>query len=106
MTQRIFLSGPMTGLPEFNFPAFHAAADLLRTHGHHVENPAENPEPPCGTWEGWMRQAIGQLVRCDTIMLLQGWQDSRGARIEHDLATKLGLRIRHYRMFELTGEVA
>ena len=46
MTQRIFLSGPMSGLPEFNLPTFHAAADLLRTHGHHVENPAENPEPP------------------------------------------------------------
>nr|WP_233506461.1 MULTISPECIES: DUF4406 domain-containing protein [Comamonas] len=32
------------GLPEFNYPAFHAAAAVLRAQGHHVENLAENPQ--------------------------------------------------------------
>lgn len=38
---RIFISGPMTGLPDHNFPAFEAAAKRLRDDGHFVINPAE-----------------------------------------------------------------
>ncbi|MCY1527250.1 hypothetical protein D9M68_623110 [compost metagenome] len=40
--KRIYLAGPMTGLPEFNYPAFHAEAARLRALGYQVENPAEN----------------------------------------------------------------
>lgn len=38
---RIYVSGPMTGKPEFNYPAFNAAAKRLRDEGHFVINPAE-----------------------------------------------------------------
>lgn len=41
----VYLSGPMTGLPDFNYPAFHDAAQRLRSIGHRVESPAENPPP-------------------------------------------------------------
>lgn len=90
---KIYLAGPMTGLPEFNYPAFHAVARHLRGLGHEVENPAENPEPPCKSWEGYMRLAVAQLARCDTVALLPGWLASRGARLEHRLAVALGLRV-------------
>lgn len=93
---RVYIAGPMTGLPGDNYPAFHAAAQQLRQQGHHVENPAESAPPPCGgTWLGWMRQAVAQLVSCDEICLLPGWEHSRGARVEHELARGLGLRISH-----------
>ena len=39
-SKRIYISGPMTGMPEHNFPAFHAAADRLRKAGWSVVNPA------------------------------------------------------------------
>ena len=90
---KIYLAGPMTGLRDFNYPAFHAAAAKLRALGHEVLNPAENPRPPCGTWEGYMRMAVAQLVQCECIALLPGWTDSRGALIEHRLAQVLGMRV-------------
>ena len=44
---RVYISGPMSGLPELNFPAFHAAAASLRAKGLDVVNPAEiNAEHP------------------------------------------------------------
>ena len=38
---RLYIAGPMTGLPRFNYPAFHAAADVLRRMGHDAVSPAE-----------------------------------------------------------------
>jgi hypothetical protein len=91
--KKIYIAGPMTGLPELNYPAFHAAAATLRAQGHHVENPAENPVPCCGTWHGYMRLALKQLADCDAIQLLPGWERSRGAMIEFNLAKSLSLEI-------------
>lgn len=93
---RIYIAGPMTGLPDFNYPAFHAEAQRLRALGFHVENPAENAPPPCGTWHGYMRIAIPQLLSCEAICLLPGWPQSRGARIEHGLAIELGMSVLYH----------
>lgn len=82
----------MTGLPDFNYPAFHQRAQELREAGHEVLNPAENPDPPGKRWEDYMRLAIGQLIQCDAIHALEGWQQSRGARIEMELAQHLGMQ--------------
>jgi hypothetical protein len=92
--RRIYLAGPMTGIPDFNYPAFHAEAARLRQLGYHVENPAEGNVPPCGTWVGYMRNAIQQLMTCEAVALLPNWQKSRGALIEHGLAVNLGLPAR------------
>ena len=90
---RIYIAGAMSGLPELNYPAFHAAAKALRDLGYAVENPAENPVPPCESWEAYMRMALAQLVRCDEIHMLRGWSKSRGAKIEHQLAIDLGMLV-------------
>lgn len=89
----VYLSGPMSGLPEFNYPAFNAAAARLRALGYRVENPAENPEPPCGSWAGYMRFAVRQVALCGVIVLLPGWRESRGAMVEVFLAKVLGLEV-------------
>jgi len=88
---RVYIAGPMTGLPEFNYPAFNDAADKLRDAGHHVENPAENEAPPCESWKGYMRNAIAQLVKCDAVLVLEGWSNSRGANVEMKLAVSLDI---------------
>lgn len=91
--KRVYIAGPMTGLPGYNYAAFNAEAARLRQLGFAVENPAENPAPPCDTWLAYMRLAIAQLVRCDAVALLPGWRDSRGARVEEGLARSLGLQV-------------
>ncbi len=88
---RIYVAGPMTGFPQLNFPAFHAAAAELRAQGHHVENPAEINADPAAQWLDCMRADIARLATCDAVYLLPGWQNSRGARIEQSLAAGLGL---------------
>lgn len=90
---RIYVAGPMTGIPKLNFPAFHAAAAALRAEGHHVENPAEINADPEAQWLDCMRMDIARLVTCDAVYMLLGWEKSRGALVEHTLATGLGLHV-------------
>jgi hypothetical protein len=40
-----------------------------------------------------MRHGVSNLARCDGIALLQGWEASRGARLELDLADKLKIPV-------------
>lgn len=91
--KKIYIAGPMTGLPDNNYPAFHAAAVQLRAQGHMMADPAENEAPSCGTWLGYMRLALAQLILCDAVHLLPGWSRSRGAMVEFTLAKGLGLEV-------------
>lgn len=100
---RVYIAGPMTGLPDFNYPAFHAEAARLRSAGFEVENPADNPHPPCGSWNGYMRMAIRQLSHCDAVAFLPGWNGSRGARLEHRIALDLGLSVIYHEPPELSA---
>ena len=90
---RIYLSGPMTGLPELNFPAFHAAAALLRAEGREVVNPAEITLDATADWHACMRADVAALATCDAIALLPGWHTSRGAQLELHIAHRLGLAV-------------
>lgn len=90
---KYYLAGPMTGLPELNFPAFHSTAAWLRLRGDTVVNPAEiNPDVDAD-WTECMLEDIKQLSKCDAIYMLNGWTDSYGAQIEYLVAQKLGLYI-------------
>jgi len=86
---RTYLAGPMTDLPDYNYPAFNSEAERLRARGAHVENPAENPDQE--TWEAYLRQALTQMLTCERIHFLPGWTKSRGARLEHHVALQLGM---------------
>lgn len=91
---RVYLSGPMTGLPELNFPSFHAQADRLRALGYDVVNPAEiNPDASMA-WNECMRADIKALVDCDVIALLPGWTTSTGAHLELHISHRIGIQVR------------
>ncbi|NPT38564.1 DUF4406 domain-containing protein [Paraburkholderia xenovorans] len=92
---KLYLAGPMTGYPELNFPLFHAETARLRALGFQIVNPAELNEGNDGDWLACMRVDIAAIMteKCEGIALLPGWENSRGAPIEHRLIRDLGLRV-------------
>ena len=87
---RVYIAGKMSGLPNYNREAFNAAEDRLRANGFDVFNPAR-VEIEDGDWKDYMRKDIEQLVNCDLVAALPGWQKSQGACVEHDLCRTLGI---------------
>lgn len=90
---RVYLAGPMSGLPGWNYPAFHQAAAALRAAGYQVVNPAENGLPPEAHWEQHMRRDIAALLTCGRLALLPGWAASKGAVLEERIARQLGMTV-------------
>ena len=88
----VYLSGPMTGLADLNFPAFHAMAARLRSAGHAVINPAELDHPTT-EWRDCLRRDIVALMACDSVATLPGWEHSKGSRLEVLIADRLGMPV-------------
>ena len=89
----VYISGPMTGLPEFNYPAFFAKAAELRAEGRAVLSPALIVGGQDWEWRDWMREALKMQMEAEVVYMLPGWRKSRGARIERRLALILGQRV-------------
>lgn len=90
---RLYLAGPMSGLPDLNFPLFHAEAARLRGLGYDIVNPAEINVDPAAGWSACMRADIAQLVTCDGLALLPNWPQSIGAKLEYQIAITLGMLV-------------
>jgi hypothetical protein len=98
---KVYIAGPMQGIPEYNFPAFHAAACALEEIGYLVTNPAaihgemtadghyalgDRPRELTKSFACFMYTDICALAKCDAVVMLQGWEGSYGARIERMFA--------------------
>lgn len=114
---RLYVAGPMTGLPQFNYPAFDAAAKDLRSRGHDVVSPAEMDDPearalalasPDGdiaafenasgkTWGDLLARDVKIVAdEVDGVAVLDGWERSRGARLEVFVARLTGKQVLAY----------
>ena len=98
---RIYLAGPMRGYPDFNYPAFHEAAAELRGVGYSVFNPAEafdgDQSLPPSTY---LRHDFEEIVQnSEAMVLLPGWQESAGARVEVQIARAIQLPVYEYDYF-------
>jgi hypothetical protein len=112
---KYYLAGAMRGYKDFNFPAFHKAAAMLRAEGHEVFSPADNDISKHG--EDLFKSADGSeaeikskgfskrrafyddtryiCLEAEAIALLPGWENSAGAQAEWALAKALGLEFRY-----------
>lgn len=88
---RVYVAGPMTGLPRWNFDAFAEAAAWLRTRGAEVTSPHEidladgfDPDSDGAGFD--LRRAlerdVEEVLAADLVVLLDGWEDSPGALVE------------------------
>jgi hypothetical protein len=102
-----YISGPMTGMPDLNFPAFHKAAASLRASGYRVVNPAELDalDTQEMTWPEYMRRDIRALMDCTHIAMLPGWENSKGAKLEKHIADALGMRVMYVDHFSARTQV-
>lgn len=105
---KCYLAGPMRGIPAFNFPRFLTVAAELRAQGWEVFDPAQHDLN--GGFEPWaltghedlaslgfdLRRTLAAdlswlALEADAIVLLPGWEGSKGAVAEAALAVALGL---------------
>ena len=112
--KKVYISGPMRGIKNFNFPAFHAAEKILKGLGFETFNPARRDEEKYGPAVGQsetgdladMASVTGFNLRealaadCDwiakeatAIVVLPGWEKSKGAQAEVALGRAIGLDI-------------
>lgn len=90
---KVYLSGPMTGMPDLNWPAFNDQATRLRAMGYQVVSPAEINTDPSADWHQCLRNDLRALLDCDAMALLDGWQRSAGAHLEMHVAHRVGIEI-------------
>jgi hypothetical protein len=89
---KIYVAGPMTGLPGKNLAAFDAADRALSALGYVVINPARHDRThPGAEWRKYMRLAILDVMTAQGVALLPGWESSRGAKLEWRIADALGI---------------
>lgn len=89
--RKIYIAGPISGMPGNNLKAFCDAELALNEAGYVVLNPARLP---IGLEEReYMLICMSMVQVCDSVLMLSGWQRSQGAKAEHALAEKLGLNI-------------
>ena len=97
----VYISGPMSGIPDLNREAFATTAEILRERGHSVINPHDlSPErlpdeSDCDFYERCMQADLAALATCDSIQLLPGWEASKGACRELLRALELGKKVMH-----------
>ena len=91
----IYIAGPISNVDDWNFPSFNAMAKELREDGNEVVNPVEldGADPSTLIWHCCLRRDIVELMKCDTVVLLPGWSESKGAQLEHHIACELGMTI-------------
>lgn len=90
-----YIAGPMSGYPEFNYPAFFAMENKLRDLGvTDILNPVyiangETNHP----YDFYIRHSLGMLIQAQSIVMLNGWKGSKGAELEYHTAKTMGIPI-------------
>ncbi len=91
---KVFLSGPITGLPNENIKAFNKEAGRLRALGYDVITPHklfDDQEKSNFQWTDYMKRTVPEMLKCDLVACLDDWYNSKGSVIEVNLARELGI---------------
>ena len=88
---KIYISGPITGVEGY-LKRFDLAENALVAAGYEVVNPAKVNRylPESTTHDQYMEMSFVMLEMCDTVFFLEGWENSKGARMEFEYALERG----------------
>ena len=94
MKQKVYISGAIAHYDlEERRQAFDHAARYLSIKGYEPINPFENGISQEAHWKEHMRADIALLLTCDYIYMLRGWELSKGAKLELDVASSCGIEV-------------
>jgi hypothetical protein len=91
----VYIAGPMSGKLEFNYPAFYKMAEAFKKiKGIHVKNPATIANGVTNLpYDYYIREALYMVVLSNAMIMLDGWKDSRGAKMEYHVARTMGIPV-------------
>lgn len=92
----VYILGPMSGIEDYNRPAFREATVVARRYGVRVVSPGELDErdPIIGdAWEDYLARDLAWVARAEVGLALPGWRNSRGARLETCVLNTLGREV-------------
>lgn len=94
MKKKVYISGAIAhhDLKE-RMLVFRNAEQYLRKKGYEPVNPFKNGLPQEAHWREHMRADIMMLLQCDGIYMLNGWELSKGAKLELDVASSCGIKV-------------
>ena len=107
--KKIYIAGPMTGYPQYNFPAFLEAEKEISGKGWKALSPARmdiergfNPikDPTAVFTDDMLQDAIirniAAILESDAIAMLDNWSESKGAKAEYYVARWAGKQLFRY----------
>lgn len=89
--KRVYLSGPITNVKNYK-GLFMFVEELVGWEAEQIYNPASQI-PSSSSWEQAMHRCLSEITNYDTVVMLPGWNVSRGARLERDVALACGMRV-------------
>lgn len=100
----LYVSGAMTAHQHdlddpWHFKEFNRVAELLRREGYAVINPADKGVIDGWTWAQYLKYDLAQVMRCDGVATLDGWEASKGARLEVVVAEGLEIPVLPYQQW-------
>ncbi len=92
--KKVYISGAIAHYDIFERKqAFEDAANEIRNTGLQPVNPFDNGIAEDAHWREHMKADIKLLLDCDYIYMLKGWELSKGAKLELDVASSCGIKV-------------
>jgi hypothetical protein len=103
-----YLAGPMSGIPEFNYPAFAEHAKYIREQlKYEVISPAEQGfgsfNPGTTGYEEVLNDCVKLVSLADMLFVMEGWTKSNGARAEVMCAAVYNMPIHYIKESQTPG---
>lgn len=90
--KRVYLSGSITNTKNYKGLFMFAEELAVLDDAEQIYNPAAQI-PASSSWEQAMHRCLSEITNYDTVVMLPGWNTSRGARLECDVALACGMQI-------------